>query len=575
MGITKRTFQSAGQISQHLIPGAYSRIDSVKGTSGLVSANNGVIMGQSTGGQPATLLQFNTVAEAINTLRTGPLMDAVRLAFNPGNDLVPQRLFAMRVNTALQSSLDLEDGSANGMVLLTSLGYGLWANQIRVVVATGTNFGKKITLKFQTNPDEVFDDVRRQSFTIEYTDAACTMTIVNHSGTKTLVTSVGGISITLTDYPTIGELAAYINAQADFTCSAIAGQETASSSELDGVDAQDINTSEYTAESTMQAIIDEVTAGSGLVVATASNGAVTRTIPANLVETYFASGSEGTYSTSEWTAALLALEAENVQLVATPDNVAAQHAQIKAHCVAMSAVTGKKERQFLVGSPWKAAVIATEITAAKSAAVALNSKYGLYCFNGGTQYDKDDVIQNYSAGYAACMLLGMKVALAINQPMTFKTLNFIELEWKLSESQMEDLIENGVAPNNYNSSGIPHHVRQINTYQTGDLKWNEFSMVTEMLFASRDLRTYLEELFTGQPSTNIMSGVLKGAVEARLERYKELAIFITNPQEGRAWWNVVVSISGDTVMIDYDAYVTAPINFQFITNHFHELVATV
>ena len=71
MSLNYRTFQSAGQISSHIIPGAYSRIDSVKGAAGLASANNGVVMGQCTGGKPNTLLQFNTIAEAVATLRGG------------------------------------------------------------------------------------------------------------------------------------------------------------------------------------------------------------------------------------------------------------------------------------------------------------------------------------------------------------------------------------------------------------------------------------------------------------------------------------------------------------------------
>ena len=64
MSLDYRTFQSAGKISSHIIPGAYSRVDSIKGAGGLASSNNGVVMGQSTGGEPNVLYQFNTVAEA-------------------------------------------------------------------------------------------------------------------------------------------------------------------------------------------------------------------------------------------------------------------------------------------------------------------------------------------------------------------------------------------------------------------------------------------------------------------------------------------------------------------------------
>ena len=98
-------------------------------------------------------------------------------------------------------------------------------------------------------------------------------------------------------------------------------------------------------------------------------------------------------------------------------------------------------------------------------------------------------------------------------------------------------------------------------------------MVTEMFYASRDLRSYLEDMFTGRASVSITGGVLRGAASARLALYQDLGIFIAD-EKGVAWWNVSIALSGDVVFIDYDANITAPINFEFITNHFHELVAT-
>ncbi len=573
MSLNFRTFQSAGQISSHIIPGAYSRIDSVKGAAGLASANNGVVMGQSTGGEPTTLLQFNTIAEAVGTLRSGPLMEAVRLAFNPGGGLNPQRVFAVRVNPATQASVNLVDGSANDMIMLTSRDYGLYVNQIKVTLEAGTNYGKKVTVEFQSDPAETFDDIRRQSFTIEYTGGACTMTIVNNSGTQTLTTSAGGLSITLGDYNTVGELVAYINSQTDFTCSAVAGQENASPLKLDAVSAQDINSASYTAESTFQAIIDTINAGSARISAAAANAANDRVIPENLAATFLTGGTEGTYDATAWSNALTMLEAEDIQFISTPDSDSAAHASIKTHCEQMSAVTGRRERQFLVGAPYKTGQMSTEITSAISAAQTLNSKNGMYVFNGGTQRDVNGVIQNYGGSYAACMLMGAKCALAINQPLTFKELNFIELEWKLSDTNLENLLKNGVAAINYNVNGIPHLVRQFNTYQTNDLKFNEFSVVTEMYFASRDLREALEQQFIGQPGTSVTGGVLKGAVQARLAIYEDLGLFIKDPVSGVAWWNVQITLNADQVFVDYDAYVTLPVNFQFVTNHFHELVA--
>ena len=216
-------------------------------------------------------------------------------------------------------------------------------------MAAGTTYGKKLTIGYKDTPAEVYDDIRRQSFTIQYTAGACTMTIVNSSAAKTLATSAGGIAIDLNNYPTVGDIATYINDQTGFTCAVIAGQEEASSLELDAVTAQDINAGVYTAQSTFQAIIDTVNSNSARMTAEASNAAENRVIPQNLSLTYVTGAGEGAYTSTEWTAALTALEGENIQFVTTPDSSASVHAAIKAHCEAMCTVTGRRERQFIVG----------------------------------------------------------------------------------------------------------------------------------------------------------------------------------------------------------------------------------
>ena len=570
-----RTFQSAGQKSSHIIPGAYSRINSVRGAAGIAASNNGVVMGRSTGGKPTTLLQFNTITEAVSVLRGGPLMEAVRFAFDPGGGLNPQRIFAVRVNNATVASLVLLN-TTNPMITLTSLDYGIYVNQIRVTVETGTNFGKKVTVEFQNDPAEVFDDIRRQSFTIQNTGGASNMTITNNSGAQTLVTdTTNPLNINLNEYNTVGELVAFINSQTGYTCSVVSGQENASPLELDGVTAQDIGTASYTAESSMQGMIDTINANSGRISAAASNAANNRAVVDNLAATFLTGGTEGSYTSTEWAAALTALEAEDIHFISSPDSDAAVHAAIRTHCQVMSSVSGRRERQFLLGAPYKSGTVATEIDNAISAAIVLNSKNGLYAFNGGSRRDVNGEIQNYGGAYAGCMLMGQKCALAINQPLTFKQLAFIELEWKLSESQVENLLKNGVAAVNYSPAGLPRLERQFNTYQTNDLKFNEFSVVTEMFFVSRDLRRSLESQFVGQPGTAISNGVLRGAVEARLAIYEDLGVFIKNPETGVSWWNVQINLVSDQVFVDYDAYVTLPLNFQFITSHFHELVASL
>jgi hypothetical protein len=345
-----------------------------------------------------------------------------------------------------------------------------------------------------------------------------------------------------------------------------AGQENASTLYLDGTTALALVGGRIF-ESTNRAIIDAMNNGSNYVSAESVNAANNNLLIDNIATAvYFTGGTEGAYTASEWTAALLALESEDVQFVSTPDSSTSVHAAISAHCTAMGAVNGRKERQFLVGSAW-----GTSVATAKTNAIALNTKWGLQVYNGYTQRDVNGDVQNYDASYAACLLMGMACSVAINQPLTFKKLNVISLEYKLSNTNLETLIENGVCPLAYSSQGLPIVVRQVNTYQTDDLKYNEFSIVKEMAFVSRDIRAYLENMFVGKPGTAVYGGVIRGAVASRLTTYTDLGIF-SKDSKGISFWNVQITIAGDTVTIDYDAYITAPINFMFVTQHFHELV---
>jgi hypothetical protein len=276
------------------------------------------------------------------------------------------------------------------MIALTSRDWGLYTNQISALVEDGSLGAdyKRVTVAFQSEPAEVFDNIRRESFTIQNTDGASDLTITITSAAQTLVTTTtNALNIDLNDYDTVGELVAFINGQVGYSCTVTPGQENASPLELDGVSGQDINSAPYVATSNMQAVIDTLNANSNRVSAEAANGANNRTAPQNNPggTVLFLSGAvEGAYDSTAWSNALTALEAENVQFVSTPDSDAAVHAAIKTHCESMSSVTGRRERQFLVGAPYKTGAASAEIAAAISAAQTLNPATACTSFNGGT-----------------------------------------------------------------------------------------------------------------------------------------------------------------------------------------------
>ena len=137
MGVKPATFQSGGLVSQHYIPGAYSRLDFIKGTGGLVSISNAVIFGNCTGGEPEKILWFSGPSHAEDILRSGPLLDAIKHAFKPGEGFTPQFIGGWRVNTALQAESECLK-TATVIITLKAWDWGLHTNKLKRKIEAGS-----------------------------------------------------------------------------------------------------------------------------------------------------------------------------------------------------------------------------------------------------------------------------------------------------------------------------------------------------------------------------------------------------------------------------------------------------
>lgn len=566
MGTNPATFNSGGEQSQHYMPGAYSRLKYAKGTGGLVSSSNGVIMGDCRGGKPNIMNWFGSPAEAEETLRNGPLLDAIKHAFAPGAGYVPQRVGAIRVNPGTQSIRDLEK-SSTVMINLKSWDYGLHTNQLKLKLEAGAT-GKKITLSFQNNEDYVVDDILRESLSIQYTGAGAAVTMdITKTHLTTTVDAGGDLNLDFASFPNVEDIVNYINDQTDYTCSLI-GLATAKSTELDTIAAQDIKTSEYTATSDLQALIDELHNSPWIDSALYNTGASTRELPDNDASMiYFTGAVDGSYTTTEWTASLLFAEGEDIQLISASVEDAAIHAQIKVHCAAMNSVIGKAERQFILGG-----AAGETIAQIKVRALNLATEFGMIAYPGFVHYDHDDLskTKTWSPAYYAAKLLGMMVALSLNEPATYKTVNVLSWAQSITITQAEELIKAGVCCGIKHKSGRLLTARTITTYQGSELQKNEFSMMREALFVSRDLREAIERSFVGKAMVNSLLGGVDAIAYGKLSTFSDLGLFNGSP----AYWGYKKTVLGDQIKVEYDCNLTPPTNFVFITSHMHVYAST-
>ncbi len=176
-------------------PQAVTKIDdSGMYARGLGGGNTLALIGEATGGEPGVVQWFTDPSYAKTILRGGSLLQAVQRAYDPSAEVSGAYLVAaIRVNPATRARLTLTDSSYGPLVVLTSLDYGIWNNQIKGRVETGTTSGtKKLTYTYGTSYD-TGDNVERKSIYLGCGDpsaTAATLTITQGTLTKTLATTV-------------------------------------------------------------------------------------------------------------------------------------------------------------------------------------------------------------------------------------------------------------------------------------------------------------------------------------------------------------------------------------------------
>jgi len=578
MGVKYGTFTSAGRTFQTNQPGGYARSASAKGRAGLVSSSNAVILGTAFGGKPGQINWVYNANEANDLCQgSGNLLECARSFFSPGNDLSPQKVGLYRYNTAVQAGAILVEG-VNSIIDVKSKDYGILFNQIKYKLEAGTVGGltKKFTESYK-GVENVIDNIGKASFTIQYIGAAATsaMTI---SATQIAIANAGGvdnITVSFAEYPTIDAIVAYIAAAGGgikYTCVATTGSPSVDlGSQLDVVTAADIKSAPVPVYANIQAMIDAINNKSYFCSAVLHTAA-TRTVPLTNVAayTYFTGGTEGSATTAEFTTALTALAAEDVQLLGMASTDAALTALLEAHVDATNAEAGKRERQAII--PVAAVTIDTAVTEANA-----KTRYSCcYVYSKHQNYDVNGVLATQGSMHFAAQLLGMAVALNLNEPLTNKTLNMISLTDKPTSSQKTAAIDAGLILPMAAPDGSIRVLRSITGSKLEDLKYVEFSMVREMLYMTRDLRTGAESLYVGKAGTANALVDIDSYCRDKLSTYEnELELLISDPADPKGnpgWGNVQIVMAGDAVRIQWKGNVVAPINYIFITNYFDILV---
>lgn len=578
MGVSPAIFESGGQRSEHFVPGVYGRSFNVSSPSG-ISAGNLCILGKSNGGEPFKMLEFGGVAEAQQVLGGGELLEAVANAFSASNTFVPQKVYAMRVNNGTQSNVVLDLGALE-LIKAKSWDWGVQTNQLKILVADGTAANsKKITLAYKDQTETVDNIVNAALQADYYGEGQNPKVTISATGISFIAETIpeqeedpepiDGLTASFADFDTLDALVTYINNSGTWQTSIIGNNNSLPSVYLDTVTSADIGENGLTLYANFVEFVNALSSMQ-LIGDVEILDSTTRQVPDNTDSyVYFTGGTSGDYSVAQWQTALEALELEDVQIIATPSDSSAVHALISAHCTSMSDVIHRKERTAILGGS-----ISMTDEAAIEEALGLNNKLVSFCCDNPIKVNMiTGKTETLSGAMLGVMLAAMESAMSPNTPLTFKTLNVLGFAKIRTIANITALIKAGIMVCNANPENLSEYIciRALTTFQGDDLINNERSMVREDLFMNRDLRAQFRPIIgTAGVSVNEAISTLKN-------RAKEWALngYIVPTDSNENVWDIKVRIDGDKVYITYSRYLTAPVNFVFITAVNHIYTTTV
>jgi hypothetical protein len=552
----------------YISPATASLVDD----SGMANKNLSVgnvlaLIGKSLGGKPNTALRFGSAAEARAVLLDGELLRAIEKAFDPSSQTTgPSTIVAIRVNPATQAVLALKDAVASTVINLLSTDYGIYTNQIKVKIESGSVSGKKITTQIGNNYFSQ-DNVSRRALDIVYTGAEVTATATITNSTLTLAAPAGTVvsTIDLAAFDTVQKVVDRINSVAGFASTVLDNSgEKPSLNALDSITAQSVKTTAYAVTADLQALIDWINGASeGYITATRAVGA--GTMPVNLPFTYLAGAVDGTVTNTEWSNAFTVLQSEDVQWVVPVSPTASIHAMADSHVAFMSNVA-RMERRAIAGGA-SGATDAEAIAAAKN----LNSDRTSYTHLGFYDYDTTGKLALFEPYIMAALLAGMFAGVNPATALTNKSIKVRGLERKLrNPTDTDQLILGGVLCVEDTPTGYKV-VKSISTW-LNNTNYNrvEVSVGVGYDFVSRNVRNALDPLrgSKGSPAT------LKEYVSRVDSALRALALpepmgpgVLVGDKTSPAYKNITASLEGDVVRVEFECSVGIPTNYILCVVH--------
>jgi len=420
---------------------------------------------------------------------------------------------------------------------------------------------------------------------VGYAGTTATLTI-NATNFTTTVTGGSGASLdlTLTDFTTINDLAAFVNTKTDYTAvveaSANGGLNPNTLDRVTTVGMASTGTALTPGKIKSDAFVvfDYVQKNSSLIDIPNTGSRVG--FPDPISQTFLTGGTRGSTASSDFVSGLTAFEGiEDIDLIvpcisqdATDDisedssitdsaslyDIESTHTATKNHCKLMASTKNRKERACYLG-------FRGTLAEAKTQARSLNSEFASMLIQDVQVLGSDGNLIFQQPHVSAALATGMQAGGDIGEPTTKKLISAQAIKHVKKQgvtpstsekfdpkTKADEAIDSGILPlNNPSSGGVEIMVQNATYSKDSNFVFNRPSVFSAMNFVAKTMRKSLEDKFVGTKNRTGTKDAIKAEIEALMADFLRSDIIVGDDSNGQVGFkDLSIQIDGNAVLID-------------------------
>ncbi len=434
-------------------------------------------------------------------------------------------------------------------------------------------------IRTDTGVNETINVSPSIALSIGYEGATATMTINATTLSTTVTGGTGGnLSITLANYSTIGQLAAFINSQTGYSCSVGSAATSLPPSAMDQVTALGICS---TASSIQPGRVKNSVYAFEQGMATSTVLGFTATAVAGLPDPaaaiYLSGGARGPTLAADIVNCIGQLASIQLNIIvplfsqnasadiaagntdpASTYTIAAINELVKSHCLEYSTPTLKRNRIAILS-------LNDTYVNCKAQAQSLASYRCSMTFQQVTQVNSAGVNTLFLPWYAACVAAGMQAG-GFYKSICNHLANVVSYQDPVGfnsgdPADVSDAITAGMLFFTQNTSGIPWISDQTTYGLDSNFVYNSIQAVYLSDILALDLAQSFQTAIVGKSVADVSAASALSFLQQRFDYYKKLKMTTTSSDAPLGYKNASIQISAPSMYVNVEAKLTTSIYF--------------